>query len=465
MGIGDVGLGRKPVFNLHSSPPNPQPPTPMTRFLLLALALTTAASAQTTRAVFVGNQGTPATVTYVDRAAGTAQPIAGVTLSTYLQGMAVIGDRLYVTGNGSRIDVVDVTTRQRVGQITDAAFGTSRYIAGVAPGKAYVTVQNYATGATAAEVVVLDLATNTVSRRIAIPLQPEGLALAGGRVYVTLGAFGGSTRLAVIDPATDTVLPAVEIGCTARFVFGDDDGEAVVVCTDSGEFVRIDGATGAVTGRDASGATLSSAFGIGQDAALVRTASSTEQTLVAVTSTGVLTYGTDTHAVTSRVTIADVATRPISAVGFDAQRSQFILGRPDATGPFSSNGTITVHSLTGALVATNAAGVFPAYVAVDVVGGVASEGGPSASGLRLAAAVPNPASTTTEVRFSLDAPQTVSVVLMDVLGREVARVADGAFGVGEQRVALNVRALPAGVYVVRLVAGGSVATQRLTVTR
>ena len=436
----------------------------MTRFLLLALALTTAASAQTTRAVFVGNQGPPASLTYVDRAAGTAQPVAGVTLSSFLQGMEIIGSRLYVTGNGSRIDVVDVATRQRVAQITDAAFGTSRYIAGVAPGKAYVTVQNYAAGATASEVVVLNLATNTVSGRIAVPLQPEGLALAGGRVYVTLGGFGGSTRLAVIDPVTDTLLPPVEIGCTARFVFSDDDGEAIAVCTDSGEFVRIDGATGTVTGRDASGATLGSAFSIGQDAALVRPAGSAEQTIVAVTSTGVLLYGTDSHTVTARVAIADVANRPVSAVGFDPQRSQFVLGRPDASGPFSASGTVTVHSLTGALVVTHPAGVFPGHVAVDAAGGVANESGPDAAGLRLAA-VPNPASASTEIRFTLDAPQAVSVALVDVLGREVVRVAEGAFGAGEQRLPLDVRGLPPGVYVVRLTAGGSVATQRLTVAR
>lgn len=435
----------------------------MTRLLLLALAFAATASAQpVTSSIFVGNQGLPATLTYIDPAAGSAQQLP-LSLSSFLQGMQRINDRLYVTGNGTRIDVIDPATRQRVAQITDAAFPTARYIEQVTPTKAYVTTQNYASGATTSQVVVIDLATNTVAGRITVPVQPEGLALVAGHVYVSVAAFGGSTALVVIDPATDTVTGSVEVGCQARFVLADDDGEAFAVC--SGEIVRIDGAAGTVTGRTPVGVGLGSSNGLGQDAVVARTQATGEQMLYVVSETGVLVYGTDTHAVTAQIPVANVATRQISAIGVDPQRAQILLGRPDPTGPFSASGTVTVHDLSGALVATYPAGIFPTYVSVFATPFVASDASPAPSGLRLEAPTPNPTTATVAVRFSLDAPADVTVSVLDVLGREVVRVAAGTYGAGEHRVSADVRGLPAGVYAVRLASGGAALVQRLTVVR
>ena len=435
----------------------------MLRSLLLALACAATASAQpVTTGIFVGNQGRPASLTVIDPAAGTAQQLP-VALSGFLQGMQRINGRLYVTGNGTRIDVVDPATRQRVAQITDAAFATARYIEQVTPAKAYVTTQNYAAGATTSEVVVVDLTTNTVSGRITVPVQPEGLALAGGRVYVSVAAFGGSSSLVVIDPSTDAVSGRVDVGCPARTLLSDDDGELFAVCP--GEIVRVDGATGTVSGRTAVAGSLGSSGGIGQDAVVARTQADGEQQLFAISSAGVVVYGTDTHAVTSVVAIPNAATREASAIGVDPQRGQIVLGRPDPTSPFSAAGTVTVHTRAGALVATYPAGVFPSYVSVFSSPFVAADGGPEALGLRLAAPVPNPASGTSWVRFSLADPADVAVSVVDALGRTVARLAQGAYPPGEHRVAADVRGLPAGVYTVRLAAAGAVATERLTVVR
>ena len=444
----------------------------MTRFLPLVLLLAAAsAGAQTTpvtRGIFVGNQGQPASLTFLDRAAGTAQQLTAVPLSSFLQSTAILNGRLYVTGNGNRIDVVDPATRQRVAQITDPAFGTARYFVQAGPAKAYVTTQNYAAGATTADVVVLNLTTNTVAGRITVPAYaPETLASAGGRVYVSLAAFGGETRLAVIDPATDALLAPVDIGCVARFVLADDDGEVFAVCTSTDEIVVVDGATGAVTDRVAVGEPLGSAFGIGQDGAIGRADifGTSVELLGGPTATGLFFFDTDAHTVFSRLPIADVAARPISAVGYDPQRQEFVLGRPDASGPFSANGTVTVHDLFGGLVATYPAGIFPSHVAVDAVGGTAGEAAPVAGALRLDAPVPNPTAGLAEVRFALAAPSDVTATVVDALGREVARLASGAFAASEHRLPADLRGLPAGVYVVRLASGSSVVTRRITVAR
>ncbi len=78
---------------------------------------------------------------------------------------------------------------------------------------------------------------------------------------------------------------------------------------------------------------------------------------------------------------------------------------------------------------------------------------------------PNPLAAQATIGFALPAAQAVRLAVYDVLGREVARLADGVRPAGEQAVVLEASGLPSGVYVVRLEAGGAELTQRLTVVR
>ena len=57
------------------------------------------------------------------------------------------------------------------------------------------------------------------------------------------------------------------------------------------------------------------------------------------------------------------------------------------------------------------------------------------------------------------------VSVVDVLGREVAVLLDGAAAAGEQVLGVDAAAWPAGVYVVRATAGAQTATARLVVAR
>ena len=67
--------------------------------------------------------------------------------------------------------------------------------------------------------------------------------------------------------------------------------------------------------------------------------------------------------------------------------------------------------------------------------------------------------------FALPEGGPVTVSVFDLLGREVARLVDGEMPAGRHQATLDAGALPSGVYVVRLVAGGEVRTQRVTVAR
>ncbi len=80
-------------------------------------------------------------------------------------------------------------------------------------------------------------------------------------------------------------------------------------------------------------------------------------------------------------------------------------------------------------------------------------------------AFPNPFASATAVRFGLPGRADVTLAVYDALGREVARLADGPAEAGWHSASFDASRLPSGVYVVRLTAGSSVRTQRVTVLR
>ena len=447
----------------------------MTRsVLLLALLLAAPAWAQSSAlGVFVGNQGAPASVTYIDPSGEMAEQLLDGQLGGYLQGLAVIDGQVYVTGNGDRIDVLDAATGARVAQIQDDAFTTARYIAAVGEGRAYVTTQTYDPAATTIDVVILDTETNTVAGRIALPVtsdgglvygNAEGLAVVGGKAYVSQAAFGQGDAIAVIDTATDEVVASIATGCTARYPLADDDGDVVVPCAGGTEILVIDSETDAIAQRVAVEGVPSLGTGFAQDA-VVATVGGAETVFVVVPDVGLLPFDPDAYTVGDVVAVPEIGTRAVTALGVDEARERLYLGRPDPDAPFSADGTVTVHDLSGTLVATYDAGIYPSYVAVFEAGGVAAEPGAATHGLRLALAGAHPVRQRTALALSLDRAADVRVEAFDLLGRPVATLAAGARAAGEHRVDVDASVLPAGVYLVRATAGGRTATLPLTVAR
>lgn len=89
--------------------------------------------------------------------------------------------------------------------------------------------------------------------------------------------------------------------------------------------------------------------------------------------------------------------------------------------------------------------------------------GPLAPGLlSLAPCTPNPATDASTLSFRLGTAGPVTLEVFDVAGQRVARLADGPLPAGEHRVAFDTRALPAGLYFVRLAAGDRTAWRKFT---
>jgi len=130
---------------------------------------------------------------------------------------------------------------------------------------------------------------------------------------------------------------------------------------------------------------------------------------------------------------------------------------------------LTASSITGAFDHIEApdglvVSVSATAVTVTVASAVDAEAGP-VSALSLHAPSPNPSRGSVELAYELAEAGPVRLSVHDALGREVAVLVNGLRPLGAHAGRLDASALAPGVYVVRLVAGSKLATQRLTVVR
>ncbi len=80
---------------------------------------------------------------------------------------------------------------------------------------------------------------------------------------------------------------------------------------------------------------------------------------------------------------------------------------------------------------------------------------------QLEANYPNPFNPQTAIRFALPEAGPVRLVVLDVLGREVAVLADGVQAAGAHTVYFDAQRLPSGVYLYRLDAPGFRQTRQM----
>ena len=119
-------------------------------------------------------------------------------------------------------------------------------------------------------------------------------------------------------------------------------------------------------------------------------------------------------------------------------------------------------SVTLPLSLTVGSGATAGGTSAELGGAVA---GLAAAELSLSAPSPNPTRGSARVAFSLAEAGAARLSVVDALGREVAVLADGELSAGAHEATFDTARLPAGVYVVRLAAGGQVLVQNATVTR
>ena len=107
----------------------------------------------------------------------------------------------------------------------------------------------------------------------------------------------------------------------------------------------------------------------------------------------------------------------------------------------------------------------PAAVRVRLTGATPTAEAAVPEGAVALAIVPNPVAASARVTLALDAPATVSVRVVDALGRTVAVLADGSIGAGPHTFGVDAGALAPGVYAVVAMVGHERSVTRMTVVR
>ena len=300
-----------------------------------------------------------------DSLGGLVQGVLGATSLTSIPGLYTLlnYDDSFSTGRG-QVAQLDPENGALVGTID---VSTPRAMVVTSPARAFVSNLYSAT------VTPIDLLDFTSGAPISVGANPEGLAVAGGRLYVANSGFGFGTTLSVIDPGALAVVDSVESLCFGpRTLLTDADDEVWVFCTGysdfpSGEIVEdgavvvLDGATGEEQARiEVEG--LLGAASLGQDAFY----SADRQEVFAILGQEILRFDTRTNTLAARVTVDGP---PISAVGYDDGRDQLYLGRLDAANAFSAAGFVTIHDRDGAEVGRFDAGVVPGSITFLSIGG------------------------------------------------------------------------------------------------
>jgi hypothetical protein len=76
---------------------------------------------------------------------------------------------------------------------------------------------------------------------------------------------------------------------------------------------------------------------------------------------------------------------------------------------------------------------------------------------------PNPFSTNTTIKFALPTDDNISLVVFDIMGREIASLFKGTEFCGVHYIVWNSQGVPSGVYRYRLSAGSYTKTRRMVI--
>ena len=105
------------------------------------------------------------------------------------------------------------------------------------------------------------------------------------------------------------------------------------------------------------------------------------------------------------------------------------------------------------------------YLDNNAVTGVQSRPDVIPSDFELDQNYPNPFNPTTDIKYQISAVSNVTLKVYDILGREVATLANGKENAGSYSVTFDGSRLASGVYFYRLTAGNYIATKKLVLMK
>lgn len=349
-----------------------------------------------------------------------------VSTSNWVERIETTGSHVFATDSQDSLYVVDVTdpaapqlvasrpTRARTGPQELALQGDYAYVVGGDASGTWGGVQVFD---------VSDPANPQVADQVAVDAM-ESIGLYGDYAYVPY--YEDVQVLDVSDPTDVQVLDTLGLSYTGQIVAGE--GYAIMMKRNTGALRVMD---------------------LADPTNPEQTAFVSDAWLKDLAIDGPYVYGTSGDSLET-YDVSDLASPTLvgtSAAGYDARNQG--ARRLDAEGHYvyvaSGNVGLYIFAAGEATAAEETAEITGSYL--------------------LQSNAPNPFRSTTTIRYALPQPGEVRLDVFDVLGRRVATLADEPQAAGERAVRFDASALPAGVYVVRLQAGGRTETRRIVRVR
>lgn len=153
----------------------------------------------------------------------------------FLQSVCAYGNYVYlVVGGSDKIEVVSKNTSREVATITDLK-GPRYMITSGSTG--YVSLWG------TDEIALLDLNTNKVKQRISVGLDPEGMAISNGKLYVANSSYSSdeykkrtSNTISVINLTTNTVEKTITLADRPMSIVIDKNSNPWVLCAGYSEY-------------------------------------------------------------------------------------------------------------------------------------------------------------------------------------------------------------------------------------
>ena len=154
-------------------------------------------------------------------------------LGDVVQSISRFNSKYYIVVNNSdKIEIVQEGSFRSIGVINDLQ--QPRYFLGISSTKAYVSEWQKPDNSgipALGTIAVIDLSTNTITKRITAGFGAENMLKAGNFVYVAnSGGFGVDSTVTVIDYTTDAVVATIAMESNPQGFIQDKDGKIWTLC-------------------------------------------------------------------------------------------------------------------------------------------------------------------------------------------------------------------------------------------
>ncbi len=257
-----------------------------------------------------------------------------------------------VINNSHKIEIISTETHKLLGTIN---------VPGNSPNKIVIASasKGYITNLYKGTVTSFDPSNYAVLKSdIVVGMNPQGMAVASGKVFVCNSGYGEDSTVTVIDVAKDSVVAVIKTAKSPTDISVDSDGDIIVICNGYTDFVNSNNDTpGNITVIDAATNSVKATITLplvtfGHPGELAVSSNGYGFTVV---KNGLLKFDTKSHSIIAPSFI----TKTAYSIAVDNISERIYLG--DAK-DYNSNGKIYVYEKSGALKDSATVGIVPGSI-------------------------------------------------------------------------------------------------------